>query len=43
MAHYINNSGVVAIPKDIHQLYNVNRERHRENLQYVIKQIYGDK
>ena len=39
--HHINNIEVVAIPKDLHDLYKINnRETHRENLTPVVKQIY---
>jgi len=36
--HHINNIDVVAIPIDLHQLYL--GKNHRENMEYIIKQIY---
>jgi hypothetical protein len=36
--HHINNNDVIAIPTDLHKLYC--GENHRENLEYIIKQIY---
>ena len=39
--HHITNAYVVAIPKDLHQLYN--GKYHRENLMEIIKQIYLEK
>lgn len=38
--HHINNNDVICIPRDLHQLYS--GKNHRENLIYIIKQIYGD-
>lgn len=39
--HHINDNDVVAIPRDLHKLYvNPNKEIHRENLQYIVKQLY---
>ena len=39
--HHTNDDDVVAIPADIHVLYyNNNKEIHREELQYIINQIY---
>jgi len=40
--HHINNREVVAVPKDLHRLYCTNnREEHRENMKYIVKQLYG--
>jgi len=36
--HHINNDNVVAIPRDLHKLYY--GEYHRENLKYIVEQIY---
>ena len=36
--HHINNNNVVAIPKDLHKYFN---RFHRENMQYIVNQIYG--
>lgn len=40
VSHHINDNDVVYIPEDLHQLYG--GKNHRENLNYIIKQIYGD-
>lgn len=40
--HHINNTYVVAIPKDLHKLYNGNsRKIHREFLVPIVNQIYS--
>jgi ribosomal protein L35 len=36
--HHITDAYVVAIPKDLHQLYN--GKYHRENMMKIVKQIY---
>jgi hypothetical protein len=36
--HHINDTFVVAIPKDLHQLYL--GKNHRENLEYILRQLY---
>lgn len=36
--HHINNAYVVAIPKDLHQLYG--GKNHRESMIEIVKQIY---
>ena len=39
--HHINNQEIVAIPMDIHRLYcGCDRKTHRENLSYIVNQIY---
>jgi hypothetical protein len=38
--HHINNDDVVALTKDLHQLYL--GKSHRENMKYIIKQIYKE-
>lgn len=40
--HHIDNNNVVAIPRDIHELYGCGHdaEVHRENLSYIVKQLY---
>jgi len=39
--HHINDKEVVAIPRDLHKLYGgPSREIHRENINYIIEQIY---
>jgi len=38
--HHINNTYVVAVPRDLHQLYY--GENHREKVMTVLQQIYGD-
>lgn len=40
--HHIDDSYVVAIPRDLHQLYNGNAEYHREKIKEIVKQIYGE-
>jgi len=41
--HHINNTEIVSVPKFIHRLYCCNnREEHREKMNCVVKQIYGD-
>ena len=39
--HHSDDEHVVAIPKDLHQLYYNNDEQHRINLSYITAQIYG--
>ena len=41
--HHITDKHVVYLPEDLHQLYYCGRntEQHRENLSYIIDQIYG--
>jgi hypothetical protein len=38
--HHIDDKYVVALPKDIHELYG--GYNHKENVFYIVKQIYGD-
>lgn len=41
--HHINDNDVVAIPKDIHEFFTLNNaEKHRENLNPIVKQLYPD-
>ena len=37
--HHINNTYVVAIPKDLHRLYL--GKQHREKMRIITNQIYG--
>ena len=37
--HHVTDAYVVALPKDLHQLYY--GKNHRENMITIIKQIYG--
>jgi len=40
--HHMNNKDVVAIPKDLHKLYNGKaREEHRFMVNQIVQQIYG--
>jgi len=42
--HHITDDKVIFIPTDLHGLYGWNpKEAHRENLQYIIDQIYNTK
>jgi len=36
--HHVNNDDVVALPRDLHRHFQ--GKFHRENLIYIIKQIY---
>lgn len=38
--HHIDNEHVVAIPKDLHQLYNGNSKYHKCGCMKIIKQVY---
>jgi hypothetical protein len=42
--HHIDNLYVVAVPKDLHNLYKAgkNTEIHRINLSYIVEQLYGN-
>jgi hypothetical protein len=42
--HHITDRDVIAIPKDIHELYNngTDKEAHRENLIPIIEQLYPE-
>jgi hypothetical protein len=40
--HHINDKDVIALPTDIHELFNhYSTEIHRENLKPIIDQLYG--
>ena len=40
--HHVTDEHIVYLPTDLHSLYNgPDREVHRENLQYIVDQIYG--
>ena len=42
--HHINNNDVVALPVDIHKIYSgFDSEIHRENLSYIVDQLYKSK
>jgi len=49
--HHINDIYVIAIPKDLHRLYQNSKGDkpedskiiHRENLKPILKQIYGER
>lgn len=40
--HHVDNKNVVAIPRDIHEMYynGTDTSSHRENLSYVVQQLY---
>lgn len=42
--HHIDDKNMVAIPEEIHKLYNYgrNNKRHRENLMPIVEQIYPE-
>lgn len=41
--HHITDVYVVAIPRDLHRVYGGGkRERHREKMIYIVRQIYLD-
>ena len=47
--HHLNDVYLIKVPSDIHWLYSLSinnsgdRESHRENMIYILKQIYGDR
>jgi len=40
--HHVDNENIVAIPKDLHQLYSGAWKYHREWCNEIVRQIYGD-
>ncbi len=38
--HHINNTFVVAIPQNLHQMYR--GKYHRERVKYIVEQVYGN-
>jgi len=45
--HHVNDTYIVALPREVHEIYSGKgvdgRDNHRENLLPILRQIYGDR